>query len=49
VDVAGRKGIHLRVDPAKNNQAGRIKWARDYEFTTVMRRLSEAQLEASKR
>jgi PD-(D/E)XK endonuclease len=37
--VSGRRAIHLRVDPAKNNQAERIKWARDYEFPAVMRRL----------
>jgi hypothetical protein len=46
-DVAGRRAIHLRVDPAKNNQAERIKWARDYEFAAVMRRLREARLEAT--
>jgi PD-(D/E)XK endonuclease len=44
--VAGRRAIHLRVDPTKNNQADGIKWARDYEFQAVMQRLKEAQLEA---
>jgi hypothetical protein len=44
-EVAGRRSIHLRFDPTKNNQAERIKWARDYEFSAVMRRLKEAQAE----
>jgi PD-(D/E)XK endonuclease len=44
-EVAGRRSVHLRFDPTKNNQAERIKWARDYEFSTVMRRLKEAQAE----
>ncbi|TMK25315.1 MAG: hypothetical protein E6G62_05650 [Actinobacteria bacterium] len=35
-EVEGRRGIHLRLDPTKNNQADRIKWARDYEFPAVM-------------
>jgi hypothetical protein len=37
--------IHLRPDPAKNNQAERINWARDYEFEAVMQRLKQAQRE----
>jgi hypothetical protein len=44
--VAGRNAIHLRLDPTKNNQAERIKWARDYEFRAVMQRLKEAQRKA---
>jgi hypothetical protein len=32
-EVAGRRGIHLRLDPTKNNQAEGIKWARDYELS----------------
>jgi hypothetical protein len=43
--VAGRRAIHLRLEPSKNNQAERIKWARDYEFSAVMQRLKESQLE----
>src|SRR5207302_1528171 len=37
-EAAGRRVIHLRLDPTKNNQAERIKWARDYEFAEVMQR-----------
>jgi hypothetical protein len=40
IDIAaGRRVIHLRFEPARNNQADRINWARDYEFAAVMRRL----------
>jgi hypothetical protein len=44
-EVADRRAIHLRLDPTKNNQAERIKWARDYELSAVIRRLREPQLE----
>jgi hypothetical protein len=44
--VAGRRVIHLRLDPAKNKQVERINWARDYEFQAVMQRLQQSQLEA---
>src|SRR5487761_1093226 len=37
-EVTSRRGIHLRVAPAKNNQAQGIRWARDYEFETSLRR-----------
>jgi PD-(D/E)XK endonuclease len=47
--VAGRNAIHLRLDPTKNNQVERIKWARDYEFPAVMQRLKELQLETAQR
>jgi hypothetical protein len=46
-EAAGRRAIHLRLDPTKNNQADRIKWARDYEFSAVMQRLKRSQLEAA--
>jgi hypothetical protein len=46
-EVSGRGAIHLRVDPTRNNQAERIKWARDYEFSAMVRRLRRSQLEAS--
>jgi hypothetical protein len=38
-EAAGRRAIHLRLDPTKNNQAQRIKWARDYEFESSIERL----------
>ena len=38
-EVSGRRAIHLRLDPTRNNQANRVKWARDYEFASMIRRL----------
>jgi hypothetical protein len=35
-EVSGRRAIHLRLDPAKNNQARGIKWASDYELATAL-------------
>jgi len=43
--VAGRRAIHLRLDPTRNNQAEGIKWARDYEFQAVVQRLKETRPE----
>jgi hypothetical protein len=37
--ASGRRSIHLRLDPTRNNQAERIKWARDYEFAPAIERL----------
>jgi hypothetical protein len=44
-DVAGRTAMHLRLKPAKNNQAERITWARRYEFGAVIEQLARPQLE----
>lgn len=41
-EVAGRRAIHLRLDPARNNQAQGIKWARDYDLATVLAGLRSA-------
>lgn len=38
-EAAGRRAIHLRLDPTENNQAQRINWARDYEFAPAIERL----------
>lgn len=38
-EVSGRRGIHLRLDPTRNNQAQRIKWARDYELPAMIGQL----------
>jgi hypothetical protein len=38
-EASGRRAIHLRLDPTKNNQANGIKWARDYEFAPAIDRL----------
>jgi hypothetical protein len=45
-EVAGRRAIHLRVDPTRNNQADGIKWARDYEFEAMTFSLQHAWLQA---
>jgi hypothetical protein len=47
--VAGRRAIHLRVDPTKNNQAEGIRWAEDYEFQAVIQRLKQSPLERTQR
>ena|SRR5215211_2798698 len=31
----GRRGLHLRVDPSKNNQRALVKWAHDYELGAI--------------
>jgi hypothetical protein len=38
-EASGRRAIHLRLDPTRNNQEQGIKWARDYEFAPAMERL----------
>jgi hypothetical protein len=35
-EIAGRRAIHLRLEPAKNNQAQRINWAAEYELETML-------------
>jgi len=45
-EASGRRAIHLRLDATKNNQAERVKWARDYEFAAVIDRLRRSPLEA---
>ncbi len=42
-DLPGRRALHLRVSPARNNQAHGINWARDHELEPVVRRLREAR------
>jgi hypothetical protein len=38
-EASGRRELQLRLDPTKNNQAHRIRWARDYEFAPSIERL----------
>ena len=38
-EASGRRGLHLRLDPTRNNQAHGIKWAQDYEFASSIERL----------
>jgi hypothetical protein len=35
-EAAGRRSVHLRLDPPKNNQAEGVKWARDYAFEAAI-------------
>lgn len=35
-EVSDRRVIHLRLEPARNNQVRRIKWARDYEISAML-------------
>jgi hypothetical protein len=37
-EVAGRRGVHLRLDAARNNQVEGIRWADDYELDAMIRR-----------
>jgi PD-(D/E)XK endonuclease len=46
-EVAGRRGVHLRLEPTGNNQARGIKWARDYDFDaqiTAMAKTSQGPI-----
>lgn len=38
-EISSHSATHLRVDPARNNQAQRIRWARDYALESVLQRL----------
>jgi hypothetical protein len=41
--VARGRAVNLRLDPARNNQAQRVRWANDYRFEQVIReRLNRA-------
>ena len=45
--VSGRRVTHLRLDPSRNNQAERVKWARDYELAAMIGGLRQRQVEAT--
>ena len=38
-DVPRCASLQLRIAPTRNNQAKRIRWAKDYEFAATLRRL----------
>jgi hypothetical protein len=38
-EASGRSALYLRLSPTRNNQAQGIKWARDYDLATMIRRL----------
>jgi hypothetical protein len=40
-DAAGLKQVHLRIDPAKNNQCAGLKYAAQYEFPGAIAQLGE--------
>jgi hypothetical protein len=46
-EVSGMCGIHLRLKPAKNNQAQGVRWADDYELEPMVRRLRQASSPSS--
>jgi len=37
-EVSGRRGIHLRLDPTRNNQNQGITWADDYALDVMIQR-----------
>lgn len=39
--TAGMSGIHLRLEPSRNNQARGIRWAEDYRFAPMIEKLRE--------
>ena len=40
-NFAGRKGVHLRIGPARNNQRASVHWATAYEFPGAVAQLEE--------
>jgi prevent-host-death family protein len=40
-NFAGKKAVHLRVGPARNNQRASLHWATDYEFPGAVAQLEE--------
>jgi hypothetical protein len=42
-EISGRRAVHLRLDPTRNNQARGIKWARDYELRAMIRKIRSGQ------
>jgi hypothetical protein len=41
-EVAGRSLVHLRLTPARNNQASGVRWAPNYELAVALSRLRHA-------
>jgi hypothetical protein len=44
-EVAGMRGVHLRLEATRNNQAEGIKWAGNYELEPMIRKLRRAPAE----
>jgi hypothetical protein len=47
-EVSGRRAVHLRLDPAKNNQAKRIRWAQGYDLEAMLRERRSRAAQASR-
>ena len=41
-EAANRRGLHLRVEAARNSQSQRIRWASAYSFDAMVHRLKES-------
>src|ERR1700760_2444958 len=41
-EVANMRGVHLRLETPRNNQAQRIKWASDYALEPMIEKLQSA-------
>jgi hypothetical protein len=46
-EVEGLTTISMRLAPTRNNQALRVRWARDYELRAALRRHWQVELETS--
>jgi hypothetical protein len=46
-EVSGGRGVHLRLDATRNNQARGIRWADDYAFADMIRKRSQERLNTS--
>ena len=42
-EVAGRRGVHLRLEPARNRQSKGVRWAEDYSLERTIGRLRNGQ------
>lgn len=45
-EIAGHRGIHLRLEPSANNQAKGVRWAKDYELEAMVHRLTDRRARA---
>jgi prevent-host-death family protein len=41
VNFAGRNAVHLRIEPARNNQRASLNWAAAFEFPGAVAQLEE--------
>jgi hypothetical protein len=41
------RGVYLRLEATRNNQAEGVKWASDYELEPMIRRLQGARTKTS--